>query len=87
MEGNPIRRIALVGFGEVGGIFGHDFAAAGFGVSTFDILLHAEATRTAMLDKARSANVRACKTLEDAIRSADLVIWYEKKAGVGLQTR
>ena len=74
MDENPIRQIALIGFGEVGGIFGQDFAAAGLDVSTFDILLNAEPSRSAMLAKAKSANVRACDTLEAAIHGADLVI-------------
>jgi len=74
MNGNPIRQIALIGFGEVGGIFGRDLAAAGLGVSTFDILLNDQASRPAMLAKAKSANVRACDTLEEAIRGADLAI-------------
>lgn len=74
MTVNPIRRIALIGFGEVGGIFGRDFAAAGFDVSTFDILLNSETARGAMLEKARAANVRACDSLAEAIRGADLVI-------------
>jgi len=74
MGGNPIRHIALLGFGEVGGIFGHDFAAAGLNVSTFDILLNMEPSRSGMLAKAKSANVRPCDTLEVAVRGADLVI-------------
>jgi 3-hydroxyisobutyrate dehydrogenase-like beta-hydroxyacid dehydrogenase len=74
MDGNPVRQIALIGFGEVGGIFGHDFAAAGFAVSTFDILLNAEPSRPAMLAKVKNANVRACDTLQGALRGADLVI-------------
>jgi 3-hydroxyisobutyrate dehydrogenase-like beta-hydroxyacid dehydrogenase len=74
MGGNPVRQIALIGFGEVGGIFGHDFAAAGLGVSAFDILLNAEPSRSAMLAKAKGAKVHACETLEGAIRGADLVI-------------
>ena len=74
MDGNPIRNIALIGFGEVGGIFGGDFAAAGLRVSVFDILLGTEPSRAAMLAKAESAKVRACETLQDAIRGADLVI-------------
>jgi 3-hydroxyisobutyrate dehydrogenase-like beta-hydroxyacid dehydrogenase len=74
MDVNPVRQIALIGFGEVGGIFGHDFAASGLGVSTFDILLNEEPSRAAMLAKAKSANVRACDTLEGAVRGADLVI-------------
>lgn len=74
MDGNPIRQITLIGFGEVGGIFGRDFTAAGLKVSTFDILLNAETSRSAMLAKAEGANVRACDTLDEAIRGADLVI-------------
>jgi 3-hydroxyisobutyrate dehydrogenase-like beta-hydroxyacid dehydrogenase len=74
MGGNPVRQIALIGFGEVGGIFGHDFAAAGLGVYTFDILLNAEPSRLAMLAKAKNANVHACETLEEAVCGADLVI-------------
>ena len=74
MDGNPIRHIALIGFGEVGGIFGRDFAAAGLRVSVFDILLHAEPSRAAMLAMAKSAGVRACDSLEEAIRDAELVI-------------
>ena len=74
MTERPIRRIALIGFGEVGGIFGHDLAAAGFEVATFDILLNAAAARAGMLEKARLAKVRTCDTLADAIRGADLVI-------------
>jgi 3-hydroxyisobutyrate dehydrogenase-like beta-hydroxyacid dehydrogenase len=74
MDGNPIRQIALIGFGEVGAIFGHDFAAAGLGVSTFDILLIAEPSRSAMLAKAKTAKVRPCDTLEVALQGAELVI-------------
>lgn len=74
MPGNPIRQISLIGFGEVGAIFGRDLAAAGFQVSTFDILLDSESSRPAMLNKVKSANVRARDTLEAAIRDADLVI-------------
>jgi 3-hydroxyisobutyrate dehydrogenase-like beta-hydroxyacid dehydrogenase len=74
MADNPIRQIALIGFGEAGGIFGRDFAAVGFDVSTFDILLNSEASRTAMLAKAKSARVYARDKLEEALEGADLVI-------------
>jgi 3-hydroxyisobutyrate dehydrogenase-like beta-hydroxyacid dehydrogenase len=74
MDGNPIRQIALIGFGEVGGIFGKDFAAAILKISMYDILLNAQPSRSAMLAKADDAKVRAADTLEDAIRGADLVI-------------
>jgi 3-hydroxyisobutyrate dehydrogenase-like beta-hydroxyacid dehydrogenase len=69
-----IRQITLIGFGEVGGIFGHDFSTAGIHVSIYDILLNTEASRTAMLSKAQRCNVRACDTLEASILGADLVI-------------
>jgi len=71
---NSIRQIALIGFGEVGGIFGLDFVSAGLRVSTFDILLNSEASRPAMLGKAMGAKVRACDTLEGALQEADLAI-------------
>ena len=74
MDGNRIRQIALIGFGEVGGIFGHDFAAEGLGVTVFDILLNSEDSCQAMLAKAKSADVRPSDTLDGAVRGADLVI-------------
>jgi 3-hydroxyisobutyrate dehydrogenase-like beta-hydroxyacid dehydrogenase len=74
MDENAIRKISLLGFGEAGGIFGYDFAKAGLSVSVFDILLNEGPSRAAMLAKAGSANVRACDTLEEAMRGADLVI-------------
>src|SRR5882762_108704 len=74
MSGNPVRQVALIGFGEFGGIFGRDLAAGGIGVAMFDVLLLAEPSRASMLAKAKNANVRACDSLHEAIRGADLVI-------------
>jgi 3-hydroxyisobutyrate dehydrogenase-like beta-hydroxyacid dehydrogenase len=74
MNLEPIRRIALVGFGEVGGIFGRDFAARDIEVSIYDILLHARDAREAMLAKARDARVEARESLRDCLRDAELVI-------------
>src|SRR3974390_320955 len=74
MEAQDFRRIALIGFGEVGGIFGRDLAAAGHSVSVYDILLESEPSRTALLAKAASAGVRAADTLEGALQGADLVL-------------
>jgi 3-hydroxyisobutyrate dehydrogenase-like beta-hydroxyacid dehydrogenase len=72
---NPeaISRIAIIGFGEVGGIFGSDFAAQGIEVSVFDILLVSE-HRQQMLAKARTCRVTAKDDLRDCVRSVDLVI-------------
>jgi 3-hydroxyisobutyrate dehydrogenase-like beta-hydroxyacid dehydrogenase len=74
MSESPIRQIALIGFGEVGAIFGADLTAAGLSVATFDILVNAEPSRSALLAKAKSASVRACDKIEEAIRGAELVI-------------
>jgi 3-hydroxyisobutyrate dehydrogenase-like beta-hydroxyacid dehydrogenase len=89
MDIPSIRQITLIGFGEVGGIFGHDFSSAGFNVSIYDILLNTEPSRTALLSKAQRCNVRACDTLEAAILGADLVIsavTASSAAGVARQT-
>ncbi len=43
-------------------------------VSAFDILLNAEASRAAMLAKAKTFGVRACDSLESAVMGTDLVI-------------
>jgi 3-hydroxyisobutyrate dehydrogenase-like beta-hydroxyacid dehydrogenase len=69
-----IRRIAIIGFGEVGAIFGNDFAKQGIEVSVFDILLASKRHRQQMLSKARSCRVRADDTLSDCLRDAEVVI-------------
>jgi 3-hydroxyisobutyrate dehydrogenase-like beta-hydroxyacid dehydrogenase len=69
-----ISRVAIIGFGEVGGIFGSDFAAQGIEVSVFDILLASERHRQQMLAKAHSCGVKAEDNLHDCLRNADLVI-------------
>lgn len=68
------KRIAIIGFGEVGGIFGKDFAKQGIAVSVFDILLASKRHRQPMLAKARSCRVRVEDSLSDCIRKAELVI-------------
>jgi 3-hydroxyisobutyrate dehydrogenase-like beta-hydroxyacid dehydrogenase len=74
MANEPFRRIALIGFGEAGGILGHDLAKQGIGVSFFDILLRSKKARPAMLAKAHASGVQARETLRDAVRDADLAI-------------
>ncbi len=69
-----LRTIALVGFGEAGSILGEDLAAAGREVATYDILLDEPASRGAMLEKARRAQVRAADSFTAAVKDADLVI-------------
>ncbi len=74
MGPEPIRRVAIVGFGEAGGILGTDLAAQGVDVSVFDILLQAKEARVAMLAKARESKVQAKESLADCLRDAELVI-------------
>src|SRR3984893_13451188 len=74
MSETPVRQVALIGFGEVGGIFGRDLAAAGIRVCVVDVLFNSAPTGAAMLAKAKNANVIACNTMEEAVRGADLVI-------------
>jgi len=69
-----LRRIAIIGFGEAGGIFGEDLAKQGVEVTTYDILLDSQASRPAMLAKAERAGVRAKDSLAAAIEGADLVL-------------
>lgn len=74
MAENKLRRIAIVGFGEVGGIFGADFAAAGLSVSVYDRLFAVEESRKRMFQKATSAKVQTCDSLSEVIEGAELVI-------------
>jgi 3-hydroxyisobutyrate dehydrogenase-like beta-hydroxyacid dehydrogenase len=69
-----VQRIAIIGFGEAGGIIGEDLARSGRDVVTYDILLDDPASRTAMLSKAQSAQVRVAENLRQAILGAELVI-------------
>lgn len=70
----PIQRIALVGFGEAGGILGRDFAALGLKVSTYDILFDSREARDEMLAKARDSRVKACDGLAECLPDAELII-------------
>ncbi len=74
MASEPIQRIAIIGFGEAGGIFGKDLSARGLDVSTFDILLDSKDSREEMLAKARESKVQTAESLSDCVRGAELVI-------------
>jgi 3-hydroxyisobutyrate dehydrogenase-like beta-hydroxyacid dehydrogenase len=69
-----IQRIAIIGFGEAGGIFGCDFAKQGIAVSVFDVLLHSPKAREAMLSKARECGVQTRESVTDCVRDAELAI-------------
>lgn len=68
-------RIALIGFGEVGGTFARGFKAlGGYELSAFDILLREEPGAAAMRAKAQEAGVRLCGSARDAAEGANVVI-------------
>ena len=74
MAARSIHRIAIVGFGEVGGIFGNDLAKQGIEVAVFDILFASSNHRRRMLAKAENCGVTAVENLRDCLRHAELVI-------------
>jgi 3-hydroxyisobutyrate dehydrogenase-like beta-hydroxyacid dehydrogenase len=69
-----IARVALIGFGEAGGVLGEALAQRGVAVSTYDILIEADDSRSALLQKAALAGVSCCASLRGAVQSAELVI-------------
>jgi 3-hydroxyisobutyrate dehydrogenase-like beta-hydroxyacid dehydrogenase len=75
-SGTPLafKRIALIGFGEAGSIFGTDLALAGCEVATYDILFDKPQTRAALRAKAERARVRPADSLAEAVANAQLII-------------
>jgi len=71
---NTIQRVAIIGFGEAGGIFAKDLALAGREVSVFDILFNSNRQRQSMLGKAQACGVKAARSLKDCLNEAELVI-------------
>jgi len=69
-----IERVAIIGFGEAGGIFARDFAKQGMDVSVFDILFHSHRQRRSMLGKAQACGAHARDNLADCLHKAELVI-------------
>jgi 3-hydroxyisobutyrate dehydrogenase-like beta-hydroxyacid dehydrogenase len=70
----PICRVAIIGFGEAGGIFAKDLALAGMDVGVFDILFNCNRQRQPMLRKAQACGVTAASSLKDCLYKAELVI-------------
>jgi 3-hydroxyisobutyrate dehydrogenase-like beta-hydroxyacid dehydrogenase len=56
-----IDRVAIIGFGEAGGIFAKDLATQGMSVSVFDILFRSNRQRRAMVNKAQACGVTAAR--------------------------
>jgi 3-hydroxyisobutyrate dehydrogenase len=64
-----LRRIALIGYGEVGRIFARDLAAAGLELTTYDIAFERGDER-----KGEAGPARACASHPEAAAGAELVI-------------
>ena len=71
---DSIHRVAIIGFGEAGGIFAKDLAVTGMDVRVFDILFNSQRRRQAMLRKAQACGVAAAASLKDCLDDAELVI-------------
>jgi 3-hydroxyisobutyrate dehydrogenase-like beta-hydroxyacid dehydrogenase len=69
-----IKRIALIGFGEVGGIFGEDLAACGAHVAVFDKLVYDSSARNNVFAKALRAQVNVKESIEQVIAGAQIVL-------------
>jgi 3-hydroxyisobutyrate dehydrogenase-like beta-hydroxyacid dehydrogenase len=74
MSYSPIRQIGLIGFGEVGGIFGQGWVAAGIKVRAYDVLFENPASRERMAEKALLSDVEMAGDLSEAVRGAELVV-------------
>ena len=74
MSDTALRQIGLIGFGEVGGIFGQDWVSKGIRVVTYDILFETMGSRERMAEKARRASVEMAGNYAEAVRGADLVV-------------
>jgi 3-hydroxyisobutyrate dehydrogenase-like beta-hydroxyacid dehydrogenase len=74
MAALAFKTIAIIGFGEAGGILGAELARLGKSVGTYDLLLDDPAARDAMRGKAAAAGVAVAASHAAAVRGADLVI-------------
>jgi 3-hydroxyisobutyrate dehydrogenase-like beta-hydroxyacid dehydrogenase len=69
-----IDAVAIIGFGEAGGIFAKDLAGQGIEVSVFDLFFNSNRRRQLMLRKAQDCGVIATRSLKDCLQKAELVI-------------
>ena len=69
-----VQRVAIIGFGEAGSIFGAELIKQGSIVTAYDILMDAPATQSAMQAKARAIGVTMCASLDQAIADAQIII-------------
>lgn len=70
----PLPVIAVIGFGEAGGILGQALAARGCSVRSYDILLDDAATVAAMQARMQAAGVQEAASLAGAVSGARYII-------------
>ena len=66
--------IALIGYGEVGHIFGRELTASGARVCAYDILFDQSSSRARMFADAEAAGVSPARSAAEAAQGADIVI-------------
>jgi 3-hydroxyisobutyrate dehydrogenase-like beta-hydroxyacid dehydrogenase len=69
-----VQRIALIGFGEAGGILGQDLVQQGCLIRAYDILVEEAATKSMLVAKATASKVIMTDSLRESLRDADLII-------------
>lgn len=69
-----IKTLALIGFGEAGGILGKDLAAAGLDVFAYDQLYDDSRKRSALLEKGQRCGVTLCESASLAVSLGEWVI-------------
>jgi 3-hydroxyisobutyrate dehydrogenase-like beta-hydroxyacid dehydrogenase len=69
-----IRRIGLIGYGEVGKTFGLGLKARVEAVAAWDLKFTQEATRAQEQDHARDSGIAACASMRELCAQSDLVI-------------
>lgn len=74
MSNKSISRVAIIGFGEAGGIFAKDLAKREMHISVFDILFDSHRQRQPMLKKAEVCGVAAARSIKECLYKSELVI-------------
>ena len=70
----PIRKVALIGFGEAGSLLGEGLVKAGLLVTTFDIKIQTPEGRADLVRSTEATGVLLAETLQHALTGCDLVI-------------
>jgi 3-hydroxyisobutyrate dehydrogenase-like beta-hydroxyacid dehydrogenase len=72
-DNQPVTRVAIIGFGEVGPIFAHALTTCGIHVHAYDIKIHDQATRAIIEERARLSAAQVAHDLPSAVLGAQLI--------------